>query len=347
MTKSGLTEALKQPAVVGVAAFIFGLLIGLPVLGWWLFPVAWTDADFGSLRSDLKQEYVRLVANSYAVDGDLPKANQRVSAVGANWRGVLDQAIYGSQGPDSLRLIQLKDALAARSAADAGPAAAAPGTASAAGGIAGVVLPLGAAFVVVVVMVGGAVLFLRSRRAAGAGPARPAPRPAVEQPGEASPMPAEAFSPTLASVGAQPIQRFLSTYTLGDDVYDDSFSIDGPEGSFLGECGVGISETIGVGDPKKVTAFEVWLFDKNDIRTVTKVLMSDHAFRDDALKGRLAAKGEPVAAAPGDTITLETAALVVTARVVDMSYGGGALPPSSFFARMTVELQAFRKPGAA
>jgi hypothetical protein len=44
-----------------------------------------------------------------------------------------------------------------------------------------------------------------------------------------------------------------------------------------GECGVGISETIGVGDPKKVTAFEVWLFDKNDIQTVTKVLMSAHA----------------------------------------------------------------------
>ena len=47
---------------------------------------------------------------------------------------------------------------------------------------------------------------------------------------------------------------------------------------------LGVSETIGVGSPNKVTAFEVWLFDKNDIRTVTKVLMSDHAFNDDAIR---------------------------------------------------------------
>jgi hypothetical protein len=102
-----------------------------------------------------------------------------------------------------------------------------------------------------------------------------------------------------------------------------------------------------VGDPKKVTAFEVWLFDKNDIRTVTKVIMSDHAYRDEALKSRLAAKGEPVQAFSGDTVTLETQTLIVTARIVDTAYGGGALPPNSFFERMTIELQAFRKPGMA
>ena len=32
---------------------------------------------------------------------------------------------------------------------------------------------------------------------------------------------------------------------------------------------------------------EVWLFDKNDIRTVTKVLRSEHAYRDEALKSNL------------------------------------------------------------
>jgi hypothetical protein len=44
----------------------------------------------------------------------------------------------------------------------------------------------------------------------------------------------------------------------GDDLYDDSFSVDSPSGDFLGECGVGISETIGVGDPKSL-GLEVWL----------------------------------------------------------------------------------------
>ena len=85
--------------------------------------------------------------------------------------------------------------------------------------------------------------------------------------------------------------QFMASYKLGDDLFDDSFSIDFPAGEFLGECGVGISETIGVGDPKKVTAFEVWLFDKNDIQTVTKVLMSAHAFLDEATRLRLACQG--------------------------------------------------------
>ena len=166
--------------------------------------------------------------------------------------------------------------------------------------------------------------------------------------GATVPTRAAATAPSPATpTGGPPVAQFMTTYVLGDDLYDDSFSVDAPDGSFLGECGMGISETIGVGDPKKVMAFEVWLFDKNDIRTVTKVLMSDHAFRDEALKSRLAAKGEPVLVQAGDVVSMETASLVVTARVVDMAYGGGALPPNSFFERLTIELAAFTKKAAA
>jgi hypothetical protein len=58
------------------------------------------------------------------------------------------------------------------------------------------------------------------------------------------------------------LAQFMTTYRQGDDLYDDSFSIDSVNGEFLGECGVGIAETIGVGEPKKVTALEVWLFEQ-------------------------------------------------------------------------------------
>jgi hypothetical protein len=140
-----------------------------------------------------------------------------------------------------------------------------------------------------------------------------------------------------------PIAQFMSTYMLGDDLYDDSFSIDSPTGEFLGECGVGISDTIGVGDPKKVTAFEVWLFDKNDIQTVTKVLMSEHAYNDPTIRQRLASKGEPVLIGPDKKVLLETATLSLEARVVDMNYGSGALPQNSFFERLTLELAVWPK----
>ncbi len=140
-----------------------------------------------------------------------------------------------------------------------------------------------------------------------------------------------------------PMARFTAAYKMGDDLFDDTFSIESPNGEFLGECGVGIAEPIGVGEPKRVTAFEVWLFDKNDIQTVTKVLMSGHAYEDDALRQRLAAKGEPILIAPGKTTELDTQTLHLVASVVTVQYGDGPLPEDSYFERFTLELSVWTK----
>jgi hypothetical protein len=152
-------------------------------------------------------------------------------------------------------------------------------------------------------------------------------------------------TPTVVADRGAPVTQFMSTYVMGDDLYDDSFSIETASGEFLGETGGGISKTIGVGDPKKVTAIEVWVFDKNDIRTVTKVLMSEHAFNDPALKAELSTKGEPVLAKPGAIALLETQTLTVQARIIDMAYGSGALPTNSHFERMSIEISAWAKKG--
>lgn len=153
------------------------------------------------------------------------------------------------------------------------------------------------------------------------------------------------FSNTLGT----PLMQKMSIYALGRGQYDDSFSIEDENEKFLGECGAGISETIGVGDPKKVTAIEVWLFDKDDyVRTVTKVFASAHAFNDPALRTRLEPKGDLVLAEPGAVTILETSSLRLQARIVDMEYGAGPLPPNSYFEKMTIELAAWRKaPGEA
>jgi hypothetical protein len=145
-------------------------------------------------------------------------------------------------------------------------------------------------------------------------------------------------------VGQLPLGHFFTTYQLGEDTYDESFSIEAPTGEFLGECGMGISETIGEAQPDKVTAFEVWLFDKSDIRTVTKVLMSNHAFHDEALRAKLAPKGEAVLAQPGLPVVLETSGLRVEIDVAELAYGEEELPPESFFAKLVVELVAMAKP---
>ncbi len=60
------------------AAFAVGLLIGWIVLGWWLFPVNWTDANVQDLRQEVRYQYLSLVADSYLVNGDLGLAGERL-----------------------------------------------------------------------------------------------------------------------------------------------------------------------------------------------------------------------------------------------------------------------------
>jgi hypothetical protein len=148
------------------------------------------------------------------------------------------------------------------------------------------------------------------------------------------------FSATLGA----PLMQKMSVYALGRGQYDDSFSIEDANERFLGECGAGISETIGVGDPKKVTALEVWLFDKDDyVRTITKVFASPHAFNDPNLRTKLEPKGDLVLAEPGAVVVLETSSLRLQARIVDIQFGTGPLPSNSYFEKVTIELAAWRK----
>ncbi len=145
-----------------------------------------------------------------------------------------------------------------------------------------------------------------------------------------------------------PLMQRMSNYTQGFGTYDESYTIEDDQERFLGECGALISETVGTGDPARAAAIEVWLFDKDDfVRTVTKVFVSEYAFNDPALRSKLEAKGDLVLAQPGATVTMETNTLRLQARIVDMQYGTGPLPPNSYFEKMTIELAAWRKEPSA
>lgn len=337
-----IREQLNRPLVAGIVGLIIGLIIGLPILGWWLWPVQYYDAAPNNLRADLQTDYMRMAIESYAYDSNAVLAKQRYDSLGANASKILDQiqASPGAEKPQDIanfRNIALTGAPGGVTtpgvvATPTAQAAAAPSALNAIRTI----LPIMCLITLVLAAALVAAFFLRSRGRGIGGQPAPA-QPATEAAQQAE------WTNYAATGEEPPMAQFMASYKLGDDLFDDSFSIDSPSGEFLGECGVGISETIGVGDPKKVTAFEVWLFDKNDIQTVTKVLMSSHAFGDETIRQRLAAKGEPLQATPGSQVVLETATLQLVARVVDMSYGEGALPPESFFENMILELAVWPK----
>jgi hypothetical protein len=315
-------------------------VIGLVVFGWWLWPVQWTNAAPEHLSDTSKVEYVQLVADSFVLTGDSAKAQERINQLGSSARASLDLALARTSGIENLRVSQLLTVVRVETpqTGDGGSGGGATGLAAILRGA----LPICAALLLLLVVVSGG-LFLYTRLAGGMtrGKAPARSGSGIQQGSVATRI--ETPPDIAAEAGPEPVTTFKTTYMLGNDLFDESFSIDDQQGDFLGECGVGIGETIGVGDPKKVTAFEVWLFDKNDIRTVTKVLMSEHAFSDEGLKSRLSAKGDPVMARSNGVIEMETATLKVAARIVDMQYGSGALPPNSFFQQLTLEISAWKK----
>jgi hypothetical protein len=130
---------------------------------------------------------------------------------------------------------------------------------------------------------------------------------------------------------------FEAEYHLGDDDFDCSYSLESEDGDFMGECGIGISDVLDVDGAQKVNAFEVWLFDKGDIRTVSKILVSDYTFENEALNARLSAKGDLVVAQTGSSFTLETLTLQVTVTITDVAYVPDDARPDAVFAQLNVE----------
>lgn len=327
-----IVALLKKLPFAAILAVILGLVAGL-LIGWQT--KEFKDATPAYLRADLQEDYLRMAIDSFRVNSDPNLAVQRWVNLGSGAQQAYSniQANPGSLDPNVIRIYG--DVITGVLSTGGGqPAADSAGNSSVArtGFIAiGIVLLLG------VVAATGMYLFrLLGRRGSGE----------VTAVMHASEISRNTEKTNFEDLGlAPPITQTMTTYVLGDDLYDESFSIDTAAGEFMGEYGVGVAEAIGVGEPKKVTALEIWLFDKNDIKTATKVLMSRHAFGDPAIRSRLEPKGELVMVEQQGQVLLETATLQLLATVVDLEYGRGPLPGDSYFERITLELAIWPRQG--
>jgi len=59
-------------------AFVVGLLVGWFVMGWYLFPVKYSETYPSDLRSDIADDYILMVAEAYASTHDLRTAAKRL-----------------------------------------------------------------------------------------------------------------------------------------------------------------------------------------------------------------------------------------------------------------------------
>jgi hypothetical protein len=328
-----IREKSKNPLVLGLVGLVVGAVFGLVVLGWWIWPVNWTDASPAELSSEWQVEFLRATIQAYGFNGNAAEAQSRYAALGPGAQDALNVIAQDPQGISNELLSDFSNVVAAAAPVTTPSSTEAAPTAKTS---ALPVLLVALCLLVLVLVAFLAYMFFFRKRLAGQGQ-QPTPEEIAETRKQAG------YTDYTTKGTEPPLGQFMASYKLGDDLFDDSFSIDSASGEFLGECGVGISETIGVGDHKKVTAFEVWLFDKNDIQTVTKVLMSAHAFNDGAIRQRLEAKGEPVLVEPGIETVLETQTLQLVARVADTSYGDSAMPADSFFDHVLLELSVWSK----
>jgi len=327
------SDIFKKPVVIGVLALFLGLVLGL-VWGWGIQPVQWYDAPVNLLRPELQVDYLRMAIDSYRVNADEALAVNRYSELGSDGYALI-QKLKANPGKVDPNAITYFEDLLKRKGVYTEAQTVQPANNSG-GSLFSIILIVVALLVVAGV---GAAAYWLLRGGGRRGQITPAQQAADH-------VRAVEKTDYAARGEAPPVAQYVTTYVSGDDLFDDSFSIDSQAGEFLGECGVGISETIGVGDPKKVTAFEVWMFDKNDIQTVTKVLMSPYAFADPAYRTKLEAKGELLNVGTQKQVVLETQTLLMTATIADMQIGQGVLPDGSYFDRITLELAIWSKKAA-
>lgn len=327
-----IVALLKKLPWVPTLTLVVGLIGGL-LIGWQT--KEFKDATPSYLRADLQEDYLRMAIDSFRVNSDPNLAIQRWRNLGPGAQQAYAniQANPGKADPNVVKAYGelITSILSTEAGSEETPSTGTSSLSRTAIIGVGIILLLG------VVAAGGLYLFrLLGKRGSGE----------VTAVMHASEISRNTEKTNFEELGlAPPITQTMTTYVLGDDLYDESFSIDTQAGEFMGEYGVGVSEAIGVGDPKKVTALEIWLFDKNDIKTATKVLMSQHAFNDPEIRGRLERKGELVVVEQQAQVLLETATLQLLATVVDLEYGKGPLPANSYFERITLELAIWPRQG--
>lgn len=313
-----------------------GIAVGLP-LGW--LTVAWQPSP----------DDVVAIADSYSVNNDLPLAQRRLQGLSkVELERILTNLVRESDSKNLTGQADRLNQLAQAMGVTIGPSASVtlvptPGatrspaaTSPLVPALVGALVPLGLILLIVVLAATAAVAvflwaLLRSR----------APRRARRVTSRTAAPSEAARVPTAAAAIPAPggLGRFVASYALGDDNYDTAFTLETARQEFLGECGMGISETIGEGKPDKVAAFDLWLFDKGDVRTITQVVMSEYAFNDQRLRARLAAKGEAILAEKGKALTLETQSLRIDAQIIELAYATHpSFPANSHFQKLIVEI---------
>jgi hypothetical protein len=165
-----------------------------------------------------------------------------------------------------------------------------------------------------------------ARSATGAAPTPPKVTPAVA---------------AGAMVATTKVSEFRPHYTMGEPDYDEPFDIIDSAGGYLGQCGLELNDPVGRGHDQ-AAALQIWLWDTNDQDTKVKVLMSEGAYRDTAIRDQLKGEHEALPIRPGAEFELSSYKLILRGTVDKLEYVNQE-PANMVFSDLLIRLQVYRK----
>jgi hypothetical protein len=127
-----------------------------------------------------------------------------------------------------------------------------------------------------------------------------------------------------------------STFRRGGAPFDDAFPVDTGL-DYVGDIGATVCER---DQGNAAWALEAWLFFRAELKTLSAVFVSDHAYQDARLRERAAKNGTLVLRAEKEaTATLEIGFVRYEIRLVDIRYAQDCDPPGHYIDQATFELK--------
>jgi len=178
--------------------------------------------------------------------------------------------------------------------------------------------------------------------------------------GAFAPMPASAAAPTevgyapapassrpagasAATVSEKLIGTFQAVYDHGNEQFEESFELSTSEG-FLGDCGVTVAERLNVASPAPVVALIVWVFDREDLNSANKVLLSPLAFYGNkAVRDKLAKQygQQALVEVKEGTFEIKTSSLRTEVEVRNLQFADLENIPGGYFRHVELTFRVY------
>ncbi len=171
------------------------------------------------------------------------------------------------------------------------------------------------------------------------GTSRQFPRPDMEpeQAGKA----AIAGAAVTSTGGMARVGEYKAEYEMGAADYDEAFDIFDANGAYIGQCGLELVDPVGK-THDQAAALQVWLWDTNDPDTKVKVLMSEGAFRDTAMRDQLADDHEVLPVRKGAEFELRSYNLLLKGVVDKVEYAEQE-PVGGIFSELRARMAVYVK----